>query len=196
MVIIHQTNNVLIIGFVSAEDVTKYEASYKYLSIFLMLFVILTNQLWGASIEAYKKGDMEWMKSTVNMVIKIWMGTILISIVMILASPIVFKLWLPDTVQIPVTLTIAVALSIAMTNWVNMFNLILNGTGKIRMQMYAWIVASILNIPLSIFFAKTLGFGTIGIVLGTITSIIPLIILSPVQVHKILHLKDKGIWSK
>ncbi len=196
MVIIHQTNNILIARFVSLEGVPQYEAAYKYLSIFLMLFVIMTNQLWGASIEAYRKKDMEWMKKTVNSVIKIWLGTLLLSILMILVSPMVFKLWLQDKIEIPLLLTIVVAISIAMTNWVNMFNLILNGTGKIRLQMYAWIVASILNIPLSIFLARNMELGTIGIVLGTTFSMLPLIILSPIQVRKVLNLRDKGIWAK
>jgi len=196
MVIIHQTNNILIARFVTLEDVPKYEAAYKYLSIFLMLFVILTNQLWGASIEAYKKKDMAWMKSTVNSVIKIWFVTVFLSVFMILLSPYVYKVWLQDHINIPMLLTIVVAISIALTNWVNMFNLILNGTGKIRLQMYAWILASIINIPLSIFFAENLALGTIGIVLGTIVSMFPLIILSPIQVRKILQLKDRGIWSK
>ncbi len=82
MVIIHQTNNILIARFVSLEGVPQYEAAYKYLSIFLMLFVIMTNQLWGASIEAYRKKDMEWMKKTVNTVLKIWFATIFLSILM------------------------------------------------------------------------------------------------------------------
>lgn len=196
MVIIHQTNNILIAGVVAPAEVTKYEAAYKYLSIFLMLFVILTNQLWTASLEAYRKGEMEWMKKTIWTVIKIWFATVLLSVLMIWISPQVFSLWLPDEVDIPILLTMAVGLSIALTNWVNLFNLILNGTGKIRVQMYAWILASLLNIPLSIFFAKNLELGTIGIVLGTVCSMIPLIILSPVQVRKILTLRDKGIWSK
>ena len=45
-------------------------------------------------------------------------------------------------------------------------------------------------------FAQKMALGTIGIVLGTIVSMLPLIILSPIQVRKILKLKDKGIWSK
>lgn len=196
MVIIHQTNNILIARFVNLEDVTKYEAAYKYLSIFLMLFLILTNQLWGASIEAYRKKDMEWMKSTIKTVIKIWFGTILLSVIMILLAPYVYQVWLKDRIDIPLLLTIVVAISIALTNWVNMFNLILNGTGKIRLQMYAWILAAVINIPISIFFSENLELGTIGIVLGTVVSMLPLIILSPIQVRKILKLKDKGIWSK
>lgn len=196
MVIIHQTNNFLIAGYVSLSDVTAYEAAYKYLSIFLMLFVIMTNQLWGASVEAYQKKDMKWMHDTVVTVIKVWLVTVLVSVGMILIAPFVFKLWLQDKIAIPMMLTILVSISIALTNWVNMFNLILNGTGKIRLQMFAWILAGLLNIPISIYFAKNLELGTIGIVLGTIVSMIPLIILSPIQVWKILKMKDKGLWSK
>jgi len=136
------------------------------------------------------------MKKTVNTVLKIWFATIFLSILMILISPFVFKIWLQEKIEIPMLLTIVVAISIAMTNWVNMFNLILNGTGKIRLQMFAWILASVINIPLSIYFAQNLEMGTIGIVLGTILSMLPLIILSPIQVRKVLFLKDKGIWSK
>ena len=93
-------------------------------------------------------------------------------------------------------MTITVALSVATTTWINLFNVVLNGTGKIRLQMYAWLLASLLNIPISIFFADTLGLGAIGIILGTTASLLPLVIISPLQVHKILSKTDRGIWEK
>jgi len=136
------------------------------------------------------------MRKTVKNVIKIWGGTILLTIIMVLISPFFYKLWLQDRLEIPLMLTAAVALSVSMTNWVNLFNLVINGTGKIRLQMYAWLGASIINIPLSIFFATTLEMGTVGIVLGTIVSMIPLAIISPMQVRKLLRQTDRGIWSK
>ncbi|MDG1435484.1 MAG: oligosaccharide flippase family protein [Saprospiraceae bacterium] len=195
MIIIHQTNNILIAKFVSPKEVVTYEAAYKFLSIFLLVFVIFTNQLWSASVEAYRKGDLVWMKNTIKNVIKIWIGTVLITAVMVLVSPLFYKLWLGDK-EIPMAVSIVVAISVSITNWVNLFNLIMNGTGKIRLQMYAWIFASIINIPLSIFFATTMEFGTVGIVLGTIVSMLPLMILSPIQVRKILSKNIKGIWNK
>ncbi|MFT6322267.1 MAG: O-antigen/teichoic acid export membrane protein, partial [Granulosicoccus sp.] len=195
MVIIHQTNNILIAKFVSLEEVTTYEAAYKFLSVFLLVFVIFTNQLWSASVEAYRKGDLVWMRNTIKSVVKIWLGTVLITFLMVLISPLFYKLWLGDK-EIPLAITIVVAVSVSITNWVNLFNLITNGTGKIRLQMYAWIFASIINIPLSIFFATTMELGTVGIVLGTIVSMLPLAILSPIQVRKILSENIKGIWGK
>ena len=195
MIIIHQTNNILIIKYVGPEDVTKYEAVYKYISIFLMLFVILTNQLWSASIEAYRKQDMVWLKETLWSIQKIWMWTIVGTVFMIFISPFIFGLWLPDT-PIPMLLTMAVGLSISITTWVNLYNLMVNGTGKIRVQMYTWILASILNIPVSVFFAVGLNLGSVGIVLGTVASMLPLAIISPIQVRKILNQKDTGIWAE
>lgn len=195
MVIIHQTNNILIAKFVSLEEVTTYEAAYKFLSVFLLVFVIFTNQLWSASVEAYRKGDLVWMRNTIKSVVKIWLGTVLITFLMVLISPLFYKLWLGDK-EIPLAITIVVAVSVSITNWVNLFNLITNGTGKIRLQMYAWIFASVINIPLSIFFATTMELGTVGIVLGTIVSMLPLAILSPIQVRKILSENIKGIWNK
>ncbi|MFK8008549.1 MAG: lipopolysaccharide biosynthesis protein [Saprospiraceae bacterium] len=195
MVIIHQTNNVLIIKFVNPAEVVTYEAAYKFLSIFLLIFVIFTNQLWSASVEAYRKGDLVWMKNTIKSVVKIWIGTVLISVLMVLISPIFYKLWIPEK-EIPMAITIVVAISVSITNWVNLFNLIMNGTGKIKLQMYAWIFASIINIPLSVFFATVMEWGTVGIVLGTIVSMVPLAILSPIQVRKILSKNLSGIWDK
>ncbi len=196
MIIIHQTNNILIAKFVAIEEVLIYEAAYKYLSIFLLVFVIFTNQLWSASVEAYRKGDMEWMKNTVKNVVRIWFGTVLLSAFMVLIAPLFYKLWLGEKIEIPMAVTIIVAISVSVTNWVNLFNLVVNGTGKIRLQMYAWVIASLLNIPMSIFFATTMEFGTVGIVLGTVVSMIPLAILSPIQVVMILKNKTKGIWDK
>ena len=196
MIVIHQTNNFLIAGFISLEGVSQYEAAYKYLSIFLMIFVILTNQLWPANIEAYAQGDLKWMKKSMVTVLKIWIVTIFIAAIMVMLSPFVFKLWLQENIQIPVLITAAVAVSICLSTWVNMYNLVLNGTGKIKLQMYAWLFAALINIPASIFFVEVLDFGVIGIVFGTIASLVPVAIVSPIQVMKILTSKEKGIWAK
>ncbi|MCO6477284.1 MAG: oligosaccharide flippase family protein [Phaeodactylibacter sp.] len=196
MIVIHQTNNFLIAGFVNLESVTHFQAAYKYLSIFLMLFVILTNQLWGANIEAYKKGDMKWMKKTMNGVTKIWLFTVLASVLLVAISPMFYHLWLQDKIQIPFMLSVAVAISVCITNWVNMFNIVINGTGKIWLQMVTWVSTAIVNIPVSLFFVKYLHLGAVGIVMGTVVCLLPLAILSPLQVNKLLNKTDRGVWAK
>lgn len=196
MLIIHQTNNILIAGFVSLEGVPQYEAAYKYLSVFMMLFVILNNQLWPSNVEAYAKGEVDWMKKTLGVVRKIWVGTAILAAVMVMVSPFVYKFWLKESLHIPISISIVVAISICLTTWVNMYNVVLNGTGKIKLQTYAWLFAAIINIPASLFFVKVMNLGVVGIVLGTITSLLPLVILSPIQASKILARKEHGIWAE
>ena len=162
----------------------------------MMLFVILNNQLWPANLEAYIKGEIEWMRKSMHAVFKIWMATLVIAFLMVIVSPFVYNIWLGENLHIPMVISVAVAGSICLTTWVNMFNLILNGTGKITLQMYAWLFAALINIPISLFFVIALEMGVVGIVLGTICSLIPLAVLSPIQATKILNQKDWGIWSK
>ena len=196
MIVIFQTNSLLIAGLLSVELVAEYQAAYKYLYIFLVLFNILTAQLWGANIEAYHQGDIGWMRKSMKAVEKIWFASLFLAAFMVLISPYIYYLWLQDKMQVSMLLSTIVALSICCTTWVNIFNLVLNGTGKINLQMYTWIAACILNIPLSIFFARVLDLGVIGIEIGTIVCLIPLMILSPIQVKKILQGKEAGIWAR
>lgn len=196
MLVIYQTNHILIASFVSLEGVPQYEAAYKYLSVFMMLFVILNNQLWPSNLEAYAKGEIDWMKKSMKTVFKIWLGTLILATIMVLISPFIYKFWLQDSLKIPMAISVAVAVSICLTTWVNMFNIVLNGTGKIKLQMLVWIIAALINIPASLFFTKVMDLGVVGIVVGTIVSLIPLVITSPIQVRKILAGKESGIWAE
>ncbi|SDD92393.1 Na+-driven multidrug efflux pump [Pricia antarctica] len=197
MLIIHQTNNILIALFVSLESVPQYEAAYKYMSIFMLLFVILNNQLWPSNTEAYAKGDLVWMKKMMRALLKIWFATLVLATLMVVISPFVYELWFQKTpLYIPMAISISVAVSICLTTWVNMYNIVLNGTGKIKLQMYTWLFAAFINIPISLFLVEVIDLGVVGIVLGTVASLIPLAIVAPIQVNKILSKKDIGIWAK
>ena len=98
--------------------------------------------------------------------------------------------------EFPFSVSLFICISVSLTNWVNAFNLVLNGTSKIRLQMFTMVFAAMVNIPLSILFADTLGMGLIGIILGTIVSLIPNAILAPIQVRKIIQGRDAGLWGK
>ena len=62
--------------------------------------------------------------------------------------------------------------------------------------MYYGIIAMIINIPISIFFAKNLNMGSAGVILGTCVSLIIGSFLAPLQSFKIIKGNAKGIWNK
>ena len=76
------------------------------------------------------------------------------------------------------------------------FTVLINGTGKITLQLYSLALMAIVNIPLSIFFSKNLDLGVSGVILATTFCLLPYTILAPIQCFKILTKKDYGIWSK
>ena len=163
----------------------------------MLLFVILNNQLWPSNTEAYAKGDLVWMKNSMRVLVKIWFATLVLATLMVVISPFVYEIWFQKTpLYIPMAISITVAVSICLTTWVNMYNIVLNGTGKIKLQMYTWLFAALINIPISLFFVKVMDLGIVGIVLGTVVSLLPLAIVAPIQVNKILSRKDSGIWAK
>lgn len=202
MLVIYETNTFLIATLLDIELVPVYDFPFKYFSILSMFFMIVTNQLWGAYIEAYEKGDFEWISKIVGNLMKAWMGTVALGMIMILFSDTFYYYWInvwqeQDKVMVfPKSVSVFICISVCFSNFINVFNLVLNGTGKIRLQTIGVIAAAILNIPLSIFFVEVMDMGLNGIILGTIVSLIPNAIFSPIQVRKILAQKDTGIWSK
>jgi Na+-driven multidrug efflux pump len=62
--------------------------------------------------------------------------------------------------------------------------------------MYSILLTSIINIPLSIFLAKNMGYGVSGVIFATIICLIPHVVLCPIQYLKIINNRADGIWNK
>ena len=80
--------------------------------------------------------------------------------------------------------------------WGNIFVNFINGVGKIQLQLYIGIAGTLLNIPLSYFFAKNLGMGVAGVISATIVCIAFGPIFAPIQFKKIINGTATGIWNK
>jgi Na+-driven multidrug efflux pump len=82
------------------------------------------------------------------------------------------------------------AIFIIISIWNNNYALFVNGIGKIKLQMYTAIIAGIINIPISVYFAKSLHYGSGGVILGTVVSLSIFAIVGPIQTYFLL--KDKA----
>lgn len=88
------------------------------------------------------------------------------------------------------------ALFAIIATWNNIFASFVNGLGKIKLQMYYGIIAMVINMAASVFFAKNLVMGSAGVVLGTCVSLLLGFILAPIRSWKVVNHKAKGIWLK
>jgi O-antigen/teichoic acid export membrane protein len=195
-IVLFATDNFIITHLFGPREVLPYNISFKYFSTLTMIYSILTTPYWSSFTDAYTKKDFVWIKKTVKTVNIIWLFFLFIIVLMLLCSNFVYKLWIGEKAQITFELSMSMALFSAIITYSSIYVNFLNGVGKIRIQVITSIVSMIINIPLSVFFVKTMGLGLSGIILATCLSLGYSVILLPIQYHKIINGTDKGIWAR
>jgi O-antigen/teichoic acid export membrane protein len=195
-VILYTTDNMIITQLFSPAEVTPYNIAHKYFGILMMGFTIIVAPFWSAATDAYTKGEFDWIKRAVSKLVKIWALLAVALLIMLIFSNKVYHIWLGDKVTIPFVLSAAWAFFIALQSLNTIFIQIINGTGKIKLQMILGTIGAVLNIPLSILFAKYFGWGVTGVIGATIATQLLSITFYYIQYKKIINDNLTGIWSK
>jgi O-antigen/teichoic acid export membrane protein len=197
VIILFTTDNMIITRLFSPADVTVYNVAHKYFNIVLMSFSIIVAPFWSSITDAYHKQDFKWIRNSVSKLQKLWLIFFTITVIMLVSSNWVYSVWLRGKdIQVPFALSFAWALYVLMQTYNSIFVNFINGVGKVKLQVYTAIFSITMNIPLSVFFAKTLNLGVKGVIMGTMVSTLLSLILRPLQYYKIINNKAKGIWNK
>lgn len=195
-IVLFSTDNFVITQLYGPEAVVPYNIVYKYFSASNMALTIIMTPYWSSITEAYVKKDFEWLKKSMRSLIKISCFSIVLLIVMTLLSAQVYNIWIGNKISIPFVLSIHMAFYFALNIFCNPFTVLINGTGKITLQLYSLVITAIINIPLCVFFARNLNMGVSGIILATTICLLPFAVIAPIQTYKIINKKAFGIWNK
>ena len=194
-IVISQTDNIIISYLYDPSEVTKYNIAYKYFSIIIVLFNVIVTPFWIAFTDAYTKGDFQWIKKTISILLWFVAASAIGSLILFTFSDNVYKIWIGQKIVIPILLSALMAVYVVIFNIIAIFSFFISGVGKLKVILITSVIAAILNITLSIFFAKDLGLGVAGIILATIFSISFSGIFSIIQYKKIISKKALGIWN-
>ncbi|PKA98753.1 O-antigen/teichoic acid export membrane protein [Flavobacteriaceae bacterium MAR_2009_75] len=194
-IIIYSTDNLIITQLLGPQEVPAYSVAHKYFGLITAVFAIISAPFWSAYTEAYTKKDVDWILSTNRKLIKAWAGLVLLSLLMLVGSSYFYKFWVPE-IEVPVLLSIIMCIYVNVLTWGNIFVVFINGVGKIQLQLIIGIVSMVINIPLSYFFASTLGLESAGVILASIISVAYGPILAPIQFKKIINGTATGLWNK
>lgn len=189
------TDSFIIIQLYGPAEVVPYNLAYKYFSILIILYALIINPYWSSFTDAYTRNDLQWIKRSVNSIQKLWFIVPIGLVLMILMADKFYYFWVGDEIEIPLSLSISMALFVLFHTFNQIYNQFINGVGKIKLHVFISIVIIIINIPLSIFFAKNLGLNVSGIILASCTCLLFKIVFLPIQYHKIINNKAKGIWN-
>lgn len=192
--LIFSSSNIVISHTLGAENVTIYNIAYKYFSIVIMLFSIISSPLWPAFTDAYVKKDTVWINSTMRKMKKIWAFFVFVILLLLLCSDLFYKYWIGDEIEIPFSVSISMAVYVVIFTFHCLYVYPINGIGKIYIVWLYSMLSIVLYIPLSIFLCKL--WGVPGVIMASSILLFPQTVLSCIQYNKLLLYSNMGLWTK
>jgi len=193
-VVLFSSANFIITQVSGPEDVTKYNIALRYLSVPLFLFGIILTPYWSAITDAFARKDFGWLRYSRRKLLIISGILSGLTIVMLLFSRVVYKIWIGNKIEISFGLSFLIAVNIIIRLFVAPYSTFLNGFGKLNMGILTIIVEVLLYVPLAIWWGRN--FGASGVVLALIACYAISVYVGPKQVSLIIKGKAKGIWGK
>ncbi len=178
--VLNATDNMIIMRFFTAADVTPYSLGHKYFSVINAFFVAATSPVWTVYTTAYTMGDVSYIKKTLKRALTLYTITL---VGMILAYCIYvpfMRIYLGRELEYQHGLVFLIALYHAILIFSHNFSAFVHGISKVKLTTVACVVSAIVNIPCSIFFATSCGMRINGVILG---SIISLLITTPCYIY-------------
>ena len=198
--IMFQSSNILITQFYGPSEVTPFHIAYKLFSTIMMVFTIVVTPYWTAFTEAWVVKDYLWVKKTIKNLLYIWLSIAFVSFIVYLFSDLFFDFWLGTekmkSMNISDELKLSLLIYFLLLSFGGIFNMFINGVGKLAIQMYSLLIGALIFIPLSYFFIKVLHWGVQSVVIASILSNFYSPFVAPIQYFKLINGKADGIWNK
>lgn len=193
--IVFQSAAFLISHYVCPSEAASYNTAFTYFGAIVVFNTMMLLPLSAAITDAYVKDDYTWLRNCIKKTNIVSLLLTLFSLVILAVSPIVFKYWLGDKLEISWILRISMSIYFILNIWTTPYSSFISGVGKMQVAMISSICKMVLYIPIAIAMVQTLG--TPGIMLSIIlVNTLPNNILFTVQYKKIVNKTASGIWNK
>ena len=134
------------------------------------------------------------MKRTIRKLKQIWLYSIPVIFLMLFISNKVYYYWIGSSVNIPYSISIVMAIYVLTYTRFSIFIFLINGIGKIRLQLYINTILCVIYIPIAIVLCKA--YGIEGIIIGNIVVSLIHAVISQIQIKKLTYINATGIWNK
>ena len=152
--IIFATSNILISNLFSPSEVTNYQVAFRYYSILTLFFTIIATPFWSATTDAFAHGELA------------------------------YTIWVGDEVSVSLSTNALMALYTLLIIFSLAYSTILNGMGKLRLQIIFTVIAAIVFIPYALLFHKPLGMN--GVIVAMILANLPGAIVNAWQYRHVM----------
>ena len=161
--IILQGSNIIILKFIGAEEVSVFSLVYKYFNVIVTIFTLVLTPYWSFFTDSYAKNNYNQLKKGFKQLLISWLAISMVGVVMWIALPFSFKIWLNQELDIPAYLPVSLLLFSIFSNLGSVFIYFLNGTSSyLNFQLAIVLAFAALLYPLSAYLLPT--YGVLGVV--------------------------------
>lgn len=195
MIFIYQMILLIISRELGPVKVTEYNVAWKYFNVANMVANLVLAPFWAASTDAYTRGNLSWIRNKLRQLEMMAVGLLVPGVGLMLAlSTWFFHLWVGDSVTVSLTTSISIAVYTVVLSWANVYMYIMNGIGKVMVQLVIYSAFAVVAFPLMSLLCRHAGIPGLLIIPGLIYVIQA--IAMRVQLVKLFSGKARGIWDK
>ena len=195
-ILLFMSSNILISKLLNPAIVTPYQIAYRYYSLVMILFAIISTPYWSATTDAWERGDLEWIRHSRRDMARVMVMMATVLAAMTLVSGPVYRLWIGSDVIIPLLLSVLMAVYLFVILASMSYSYFLNGVGALTIQLICTVTAATLFIPLTCLLVKHVRADVCTILAVMIAVNLPGLVVNKIQFEKIINAKAHGIWTR
>ena len=181
--VITVTNEWFISRYYNPKYCVDYQIYYKLFSLIGMIFMLALTPIWSAVTKAYAEKRYQWIIKLKRL---LYLGVLAVALLQILIIPMmpwIMKIWLGNkAIEIDYsTVAIFVCFSIIYI-WNAVQSVIVSGIGKLKLQVYGYLIAAVVKVLIIILFCKYFDWSLV--MAATCIGLIPYCILQPIFINR------------
>lgn len=184
--ILTSTNEFIITWFSGPEDVVNYQIYFKLFSLVGTIFTLTMIPIWSAITKAHYEKNYKWITKIFTILKILALIFIFFEFILILFLQPIIDFWLNDnSIKIDYINALIFAVSGGLYIWHSAITSVVNGIGKLKIQIIFLTFGGLINIPIA-YVLFSLSGNWVAIVIANIISILPYCLIQPYFINKYL----------
>ena len=158
-----------------------------------MIFSLIIAPIWVAARDAYIHDDISWIRGIMKKLNIIWIFFVLGSLLQLMLSQFAYDLWIGKSLNVSFYITALCFVYFILNMKAGIYNNIINGTGKVKLQFIMYFIQVVIHIPFAILLGKIWG------IEGVLVSMCFIMFLNTLWMSKqcnlLLQKKATGLWN-
>jgi O-antigen/teichoic acid export membrane protein len=175
-VLLFQTDNLIIAHYLGAAAVTPYSVTWRLFTYTALFQILAIPAYWPAYAEAFAKGDLVWVRSRFRANFRFSViSTFVLTLPLVFFGRWFIDKWAGSAAVPPASLLVWMGIWSLIYSAMNSQSCLLASSGRIKIQMIYSVLASAVNLVVSILLVQRIGL--VGVIMGTIAAFLTCVLV-------------------